>query len=37
MSVKLPIEEKFSFRFEQNQAPFETVGQVLDYIQKVKA
>ena len=37
MFMSLAIEEKFAFRFEQNQAPFETVGQVLDYIQKVKA
>ena len=36
MFMSLAIEEKFSFRFEQNQAPFETVGQVVDYIENIK-
>lgn len=32
MFMSLAIEEKFSFRFE-TQAPFETVGQVCEYIE----
>ncbi len=37
MFMSLAVEEKFAFRFPSDQAPFETVGQVLDYIEKVKA
>ena len=36
MFMSLAVEEKFSFRFAQNQAPFETVGQVVDYIENIK-
>lgn len=34
MLVSLAIENKFEFQFE-TQAPFKTVGEVVDYIEKV--
>lgn len=37
MFMSLAVEEKFAFRFPSDQAPFETVGQVIDYVEKVKA
>ncbi len=37
MFMSLAIEEKFSFRFPSDQAPFETVGEVLDHIEKAKS
>ena len=36
MFMSLATEEKFGFHFPPDQAPFETVGQVCDYIEKVK-
>lgn len=36
MFLSLATEEKFGIQFAPDQAPFETVGQVCDYIEKVK-
>ena len=32
MLMSLALEEKFNFRFSDNQPPFHTVGEVCDYI-----
>ncbi len=32
--MALAIEEKFSFKFENLEKPFNTVGEVIDYIEK---
>ena len=36
MFLSLATEEKFGFQFPPDQPPFETVGQVCDYIAQIK-